>query len=143
MKKILIFTLVFLTVLVPVFTLTSCGGNDKIVLNVYNWGEYISDGSEDSLDVNAAFEEHCASLGMNVEVNYSTYASNEDMFNKLDSGATSYDIVIPSEYMIERMIANDMLEPLNFDNIPNFEYIDEKFRKPFYDPDGLYSVPYT
>lgn len=143
MKKILVFALLLITLLTPVISLTSCGGGEKIVLNVYNWGEYISDGSEDSLDVNAAFEEYCASLGLNVEVNYSTYASNEDMFNKLDSGATSYDIVIPSEYMIERMIANDMLEILNFDNIPNFQYINEDFKNPFYDPENLYSVPYT
>ena len=142
-KKILVFALLLITLLTPVISLTSCGGGEKIVLNVYNWGEYISDGSEDSLDVNAAFEEYCASLGLNVEVNYSTYASNEDMFNKLDSGATSYDIVIPSEYMIERMIANDMLEILNFDNIPNFQYINEDFKNPFYDPENLYSVPYT
>ena len=142
-KKILVFALLLITLLTPVISLTSCGGGEKIVLNVYNWGEYISDGSEDSLDVNAAFEEYCASLGLNVEVNYSTYASNEDMFNKLDSGATSYDIVIPSEYMIERMIANDMLEPLDFGNIPNFQYINENFKNPFYDPENLYSVPYT
>ena len=142
-KRILLSALLALLVFLPVFSMTSCGGGDKIVLNVYNWGEYISDGSEGSLDVNAAFEEYCASLGLNVEVNYSTYASNEDMFNKLDSGATSYDIVIPSEYMIERMIKHDMLEPLNFANIPNFKYIDSDFVSPFYDPQNMYSVPYT
>lgn len=143
MKKIFTILRLCLLVLVPMLSFTSCGGGDKIVLNVYNWGEYISDGSEDSLDVNAAFEEYCASLGLNVEVNYSTYASNEDMFNKLDSGATSYDIVIPSEYMIERMIARDMLEPLNFANIPNFKHINPDFVNPFYDPENKYSVPYT
>ena len=142
-KKIFVFFMLCLTILMPVLSLASCGEGEKIVLNVYNWGEYISDGSEDSLDVNAAFEEYCASLGLNVEVNYSTYASNEDMFNKLDSGATSYDIVIPSEYMIERMIERDMLEPLNFANIPNFKYINSDFLSPFYDPDNTYSVPYT
>ena len=142
-KRVFIMVLTVITVFSAVLTLSSCGKGKKITLNVYNWGEYISDGSEDSLDVNAAFEEYCASLGLNVEVNYTTYASNEDMFNKLDSGATSYDIIIPSEYMIERMIKNDMLEPLNFENIPNFQYIRDDFKKPFYDPDGLYSVPYT
>ena len=142
-KKFFVFFMLCLTVLMPVLSLASCGEGEKIVLNVYNWGEYISDGSEDSLDVNAAFEEYCASLGLNVEVNYSTYASNEDMFNKLDSGATSYDIVIPSEYMIERMIERDMLEPLNFANIPNFKYINSDFLSPFYDPENAYSVPYT
>jgi len=143
-RRILISAILLLVTLAPVLSLASCGGkSNKIVLNVYNWGEYISDGSEDSLDVNAAFEEYCASLGLNVEVNYSTYASNEDMFNKIDSGATSYDIVIPSEYMVERMIARDMLEPLNFANIPNFKHINSDFVNPEYDPENLYSVPYT
>ena len=140
-RRILFFALTILMV-ISAFSLPSCSSK-QITLNVYNWGEYISDGSEGSLDVNKAFEEYCASKGLNVKVNYSTYASNEDMFNKLDSGATSYDIVIPSDYMIERMIQNDMLEPLNLDNIPNFVYINERFKNPFYDPDNLYSVPYT
>lgn len=122
---------------------SSCGKSDLITLNVYNWGEYISDGSDDSLDVNKAFEEYCASLGLNVKVNYSFYSSNEDMYNKLDSGANSYDVIFPSDYMIERLIANDMLEEINFDNIPNIEYIDDNFIAPYYDPENNYSVPYT
>lgn len=107
-------------------------------LNVYNWGEYISDGTDDSLDVNKAFEELTG-----IKVNYTTYDTNESMYAKLKSGANSYDIIIPSDYMISRMIQEDMLEPLNFDNIPNFKYIDEKFIGADYDPDNLYSVPYT
>ena len=124
--------------------LSGCGGEETLTLNVYNWGEYISDGSEDSLDVNEAFEEYCREeLGMEVTVNYTTYASNEDMYNKLKSGSATYDIVIPSEYMIEKMIAEDMLSPLDFSNIPNYQYIDEEFKDLFYDPDNTYSVPYT
>ena len=117
---------------------------DTRILNVYNWGEYISDGSEDSLDTVKAFEAwYKETYGENVKVNYSTFASNEDMFAKLSGGAVSYDVVIPSDYMIARMQENDMLLPLNFDNIPNYDYIDESFRGLYYDPDNLYSIPYT
>ena len=114
------------------------------VLNVYNWGEYISDGSDDSLDTIAAFEDwYKATYGVPVKVNYDTYASNEDMYAKLKSGAVSYDVVIPSDYMIARMEAEDMLLPLNYDNIPNYQYISEDFRGLYYDPDDTYTVPYT
>ena len=114
------------------------------VLNGYNWGEYISDGADDTLDTIAAFEEwYEETYGQPLKVNYDTYASNEDMYAKLKSGAVSYDVVIPSDYMIARMLDEDMLLPLNFDNIPNYQYIDESFRGLYYDPDDLYSVPYT
>ena len=114
------------------------------VLNVYNWGEYISDGSEGSLDTVAAFESwYEETYGEPVTVKYTTYASNEDMYNKLSSGAVSYDVVIPSDYMIARMVQEDMLEPLNFDNIPNYQYIDDSFHGLYYDPQDLYTVPYT
>ncbi len=114
------------------------------VLNVYNWGEYISDGSEDSLDTIAAFEQwYEETYGQKVAVNYSTFASNEDMYAKLKSGAVSYDVIIPSDYMIDRMREENMLLPLNFDNIPNYAYISESFRNLSYDPENLYSIPYT
>ena len=120
------------------------GGNNVKVLNVYNWGEYISDGSEDSLDTIAAFEDwYEETYGEKVKVNYSTYASNEDMYAKLSSGAVSFDVVIPSDYMIARMSAENMLLPINYDNIPNYEYISEGFRGLYYDPDNMYTVPYT
>ena len=113
-------------------------------LNVYNWGEYISDGAEDTLDTIAAFEDwYLEEYGHPVKVNYETYASNEDMYAKIKSGAVSYDLVIPSDYMIARMAAEDMLVPLNFDNIPNYQYISESFRGLYYDPDDIYTVPYT
>ena len=144
-KKILPKLLLLLTVaalMTPIFC--SCVQSDVTVLNVYNWGEYISDGSEDSYDTNAAFEEwYLAEYGKEVKVNYTTYASNEDMYAKLKSGAVKYDIVIPSDYMIELMIEEDMLEEIDFSNIPNYPYIDEKYRNLFYDPDNKYSVPYT
>ena len=119
---------------------SSCGssGEEKAVLRVYNWGEYISDGSEDSLDVIKAFEDE-----YNVDVIYDIYATNEEMYTKIKSGAVDYDIVIPSDYMISRMIEEDMLEKLNFDNIPNAQYIMDDFKNTDYDPNGEYSVPYT
>ena len=121
---------------------TKISGSEKVI--VYNWGEYISDGSDDSLDTIAAFEDwYKATYGVPVKVNYDTYASNEDMYAKLKSGAVSYDVVIPSDYMIARMEAEDMLLPLNYDNIPNYQYISEDFRGLYYDPDDTYTVPYT
>ena len=107
-------------------------------LYVYNWGEYISDGEDDSLDVNAAFEEKYG-----IEVVYDNYDTNEVMYSKLKGGGVSYDVVIPSDYMIERMIAEDMLEKLDFSNIPNYKYIPEKYRNLAHDPTNEYSVPYT
>ena len=99
------------------------------VLNVYNWGEYISDGSEGSLDVNAEFEKwYAETYGETVKVVYTTYASNEDLYAKLKSGAAGYDVILPSDYMIARMIEEGMLEKLNFDNIPNYTGISESFR---------------
>ena len=114
------------------------------VLNVYNWGEYISDGSDDSLDTIKAFEHwYEEEYGSKVQVNYSTFASNEDMYAKLSGGAVSYDVIIPSDYMIARMKDEGMLLPLNFDNIPNYQYIGENYRNLYYDEDNMYSVPYT
>lgn len=107
-------------------------------LYVYNWGEYISDGADGALDVNAAFEEKYG-----IDVIYDTFDNNEVMYSKLKSGGVAYDIVIPSDYMIERMINEDMLEKIDFDNIPNFKYIPENYRNLGYDPTNEYSVPYT
>ena len=113
-------------------------------LNVYNWGEYISDGSDGSLDTVKAFEAwYEETYGEKVHVNYTTYASNEDMYAKLKSGAVSYDVIIPSDYMIARLANEDMLLPLTFDNIPNYQYIEDQFRGLYYDPDNTYSIPYT
>ena len=109
-----------------------------VTINVYNWGEYISNGDDDSLDVNAEFE---ALTG--IRVNYTQFDTNESLYAKLKSGGTTYDVIFPSDYMVSRMIAEDMLEPLDFENIPNFQYISDRFKNPSYDPENLYSVPYT
>lgn len=107
-------------------------------LNVYNWGEYISDGSEGTLDVNKAFEDKYG-----IKINYTNYESNENMYNKLKSGGADYDIVIPSDYMIAKLVEEDMLAKLNYDNIPNAQYILDKYKGLYYDPNDEYSVPYT
>lgn len=127
----------------------SSGGKGVTTLYVYNWGEYMSDGSEGSLDSNAAFEKwYFETYGERVKVNYSTYSSNESMYAKISSGSVNYDIVIPSDYMIERMISEDLLAPLNYDNIPNASATIDEFLNPYYDPDNDgdgfndYSVPY-
>lgn len=113
--------------------------DDKISINVYNWGEYIPDGSEDGImNLNAEFTKLTG-----IRVNYSTYATNEELYAKLKGGGASYDIIIPSDYMISRMINEDMLEPLDYSNIPNFKYITQNFLNPEYDPENEYSVPYT
>ena len=141
MKKI--FALIF-AVVMTALTLTACGGSDTLTLNVYNWGEYISDGSEGSFDTVKEFEKwYEETYGQKVRVNYSTFASNEDMYSKISSGAVSYDVIIPSDYMIARMAKEDMLLPLNFDNIPNYQYIDDGFKGLYYDSENRYSVPYT
>ena len=114
-------------------------GEGKITLNVYNWGQYIANGSDGSLDIIAEFERRYP----NIHVNYSTFDSNEIMYTKLASGGITVDVIIPSDYMVARLIKEDMLLPLNFDNIPNYQYIDENFRNTAFDPENKYSVPYT
>ena len=129
---------------VLILVVSVAGGSDTLELNVYNWGEYISDGSDGSLDTVKAFEAwYEETYGEKVHVNYTTYASNEDMYAKLKSGAVSYDVIIPSDYMIARLANEDMLLPLNFGNIPNYQYIEDQFRGLYYDPDDTYSIPYT
>ena len=112
--------------------------NDHITLNVYNWGLYISDGSDDSVNVLSAFEDLTG-----IKVNYTTFDSNESLYAKMKSGGASYDVIVPSEYMVGKMISEGMLAPLNFDNIPNFADIGEEYRGWDFDPDNTYSVPYT
>lgn len=113
--------------------------DDGISINVYNWGEYIPDGSEEGvLNLNEEFTKLTG-----IKVNYSTYATNEELYAKLKGGGSTYDIIIPSDYMISRMIKEDMLLPLNMDNIPNYKNIMDKFKTSDYDPESKYSVPYT
>ena len=115
------------------------GSEEQVTLNVYNWGQYIADGSDDSMDIIAEFEARYP----NIKVNYQTYDSNETMYSKLVNGGITVDVIIPSDYMIARMRQEGMLLELDFDNIPNYQYIDETFRNTSYDPENKYSVPYT
>jgi spermidine/putrescine transport system substrate-binding protein len=144
MKKIA-FMLVFaltLALIVPAAASETEGGYDRslagTVINVYNWGQYISNGSDGTLDVNAEFTRRTGII-----VNYSTYDSNETLYTKLKTGGASYDVIIPSDYMVAKLIEENLLLPLNFDNIPNYRYIDEEFKNKSFDPGNAYSVPYT
>ena len=107
-------------------------------LNVYNWGEYISDGSEDSLNVNAYFEELTG-----IKINYTNFDSNEDMYAKIKSGGANYDVITPSDYMIERLKNENMLLKLDMNNIPNAKYIDDQYKGLYFDENDEYSLPYT
>ena len=154
------FKLLFLILITLSLLLCSCNEPEGIEeskkystvnLNVYNWGEYISDEDDEEcglFNVNAGFEEYfntnlADKYGFYVKVNYSTYATNEDMFAKLSNSAVAYDIVIPSDYMIQKMITHDMLLPLDFSIITNYGNISDEFKDMYYDPTNTYSVPYT
>jgi len=115
------------------------GRNSKTVLNVYNWGQNIADGSDDTMDIIAEFERRYP----NIDVNYNTYASNEELYTKLSTGGVTVDVIIPSDYMVARLKNEGMLEPLNKDNIPNLQNIEESFLDQDFDPGNVYSVPYT
>ena len=107
-------------------------------LTVYNWGEYISDGSYDMLNVNAEFEKLTG-----IKVNYLTFESNETMYSQIKSGGVSYDIIIPSDYMIERLIKEKELLEIDTAKISNYSLIEEKYKNVFFDPENKYSVPYS
>ncbi len=119
--------------LAMVLALAACGGGkaDNGEVNVYNWGEYIDE------EVLEQFEDETG-----IKVNYTTYSDNESMYSTLKNGAAQYDVIIPSDYMISRLISEDGLEKLNFDNIPNYANIDDAYRDMEYDPQNEYSVPY-
>ena len=129
--------------------LSSCTTEEEVVLNVYNWGEYISDGEDDTLAVNAEFEKYfnetlSAKYGYKVKVNYTTYSSNEELYAKLKNTNTSYDVIIPSDYLVALLIREGELHKLDFNNIPNFKYIDQAYIDGnYYDTTNEYSVPYT
>ncbi len=112
---------------------------DDISINVYNWGEYICIGEDEgTLNVLTEFEELTG-----IKVNYTTFATNEELYAKLKGGGVSYDVIIPSDYMISKMINEGMVQKIDFDNVPNFKYIMDDFVNQDYDPTNEYSVPYT
>ena len=115
------------------------GKQETITLNVYNWGQYMARGEDGSVDIIAAFEEKYP----HIKVNYTTYDSNEIMYSKLSGGGVAIDVIFPSDYMIARLIEEDMLLELDYSNIPNYQYVDENFKNTAFDPENKYSVPYT
>lgn len=108
------------------------------VINVYNWGQYISDGTDGYIDVNAEFTRRTG-----IKVNYSTYDSNEALYSKLKTGGASYDVIIPSDYMVGKLIEEGLVQKLDFANIPNYTNIDSEFKNRTFDPNNEYSVPYS
>ncbi len=134
MKKSLCYSLVLLTVLS--FALTGCKGSDggengEVI--VYNWGEYIDP------ETITLFEEETG-----IKVVYDEFETNEVMYPKVEAGATAYDVICPSDYMIQKMINNDLLAEINFDNIPNVKNIGQQYfdQSKEFDPENKYSVPY-
>ncbi|GAA0084613.1 spermidine/putrescine ABC transporter substrate-binding protein [Clostridium sp. CTA-7] len=104
---------------------------NKRTLNVFNYGDYINE------DLIAKFEEETG-----IDVIYDTYESNEIMYQKIKNSPGTYDLIFPSDYIVEKMISEDMLEKIDFNNIPNFKNIGEDFKNLPYDPNNEYSVPY-
>ena len=129
-KKIAVFLALVLLVSFMAVGLSGCGNRGEYI-NVYNWGEYID---EELID---KFEEETG-----ITVNYITSATCEEMYAKVKNGGVAFDLVVPSDYMVSRMIEEGMLEPLDYSNIPNAKYVDENFLNPVYDPTGEYSMPY-
>lgn len=107
-------------------------------VNVYNWGEYISDGSEGSMNVVGEFERLTGA-----KVNYTNYESNENMYSKLSGGGVSYDVIVPSDYMISRLVDENMLVEIDWNNIPNIRYIEDQYQNLYFDPEQKYSVCYN
>lgn len=105
--------------------------SDNVTLTVYNWGEYMDP------DILTQFEDETG-----IHINYEVFPTNEEMYVKLTKGGTNYDLIFPSDYMISRLIEEDMLVPLDFDKLPNYQYEQERFHNMEYDPDDTYSVPY-
>ena len=120
-----------------VLGLSGCGGEkeeSKGQVKIFNWGEYIDE------EVIEQFEEETG-----IEVVYDTFETNESMYPIIEAGGVAYDAVCPSDYMIEKLIANDLLAEIDFDNVPNVKYISEGILEGSrtFDPENKYSVPYT
>lgn len=125
---------VLLSALVTVTTLSGCSKSEESsanIINVFNCADYIDE------DLITKFEEETG-----YTIRYSTYDTNENMYSKLTSGSSNYDLVFPSDYMIEKMISEDLAEEIDFSNIPNFKYINKEYTNLSYDPENKYSVPY-
>ncbi|MDF2877072.1 MAG: transporter substrate-binding protein [Clostridia bacterium] len=123
---------ILMTGAIGVWTLTLVGcGASKESITVYNWGDYIDP------EVNDLFTEETG-----IKVIYSEYANNEEMYATVEPGNVNYDILVPSDYMVEKMIHNGMLEKIDTTQLTNYMHIDEEFKNLPFDPDDSYSVPY-
>ncbi|WP_027631357.1 ABC transporter substrate-binding protein [Clostridium hydrogeniformans] len=129
MKKT--FKLLGIICVIIIFTFSFMACNKKQTLQVFNWGENIDE------DLIKEFEDK-----YDIKITYSTYDTNEDMYLSVKSGKTNYDVVVPSDYMVQKMVRENLLEEINFNNIPNFKEIDESFLGRPFDPENKYSVPY-
>lgn len=105
--------------------------SDRVV-NVCSWGEYIDE------SLITRFEEETG-----IRVNYQTAESNEALYSLIKMGGADFDVIVPSDYMIARLIEEDMLAELDYDNIPNFDLIDDTYKHLSYDPENKYTVPYA
>ena len=130
MKKTISFVLAMLMVATVALVLSACGSGQP-TLKVYNWGEYAD------MEAIAMFEKETG-----IKVKYDIFGSNEEMYAKVKSGAGDYDVLVPSDYMIERMRKADMLAELDWSAMPNTSGIMAHFKDNSYDPDCKYSVPY-
>ncbi|MBQ2414835.1 MAG: spermidine/putrescine ABC transporter substrate-binding protein [Alistipes sp.] len=137
MKKILAIALCVVMLGSFATMFAGCGKTDAGEVNVYNWGEYIAEGQDGLMNVIEEFEKETG-----IKVNYTTYETNEDLYNMLKNSNVSYDVIVPSEYMISKMIKEGMLLELNYDNIPNYKYINDRFKGLDCDPDNKYTVIY-
>ena len=139
MKKLLCVALCGAIIASTTVVFAGCGSSTpKEEINVFNWGEYISNGEDGSLDTIGEFEKR-----YNIKVNYTNYESNEEMYNLLKESNSSYDVIIPSDYMISKLIEENMLEKIDFDNVPNSKNIMKRYQTTDFDPKGEYSVPYS
>ena len=118
--------------------MAGCGKSYDGEVNVYNWGEYIANGEDGTLDVIDEFEKE-----YNIKVNYTTYETNEELYNMLKNSNVSYDVIIPSDYMISKLISENMLQELDYTNIPNKDNLMERFKNLSCDPEvnTLFATP--
>ena len=123
-KRILLLAMILLS-------LSSCTSKNKSQVVVFNAGEYMD------MDLVEQFEEDT-----DIDVVYETFTSDEEMFIKLSQSSNNYDVIVPSDYMVERLLKSDMLEKIDLSKVPNFKYVDEKYKGLAYDPKNEYTVPY-
>jgi spermidine/putrescine transport system substrate-binding protein len=118
-------------ILLAVATLFLSGCGQKVTINVFNWGEYMDESLLDTFTKQTG-----------IQVNYKMYDTNESLLSKMEAGGSSFDVVFPSDYAIAEMIKRDMLQTIDFANVPNYKYIDARTKNQSFDPENKYSVPY-